>query len=399
MSIKYILGKAGTAKSTTLVNTAKQLLLQNHRVVVIAFTHQAVNNVVEKFHEINVDVENYPNLMIRTIHSYFKITPEHEYEFSMDNFLNSTYELYSIHKKKFDSLLTNHKLKRKINLPDYLFVDELSLIPDVLLQIIFSFCRYTNLILVGDLLQLNPVTKHKNEINVNALQLIDDFNCTFHEGLLIAEHLSNNIFIYKEFQSNDKLILSKNYRSGSNVQQIIDEVLDDYTNYQHYYFDDYEHIDEYVVLSSKYKHLKEMYNKTFHDGTIKIQTDIGYVKMNKNDLMVLTQNLNDDFVNGDVVQIISKNIIKKNNIEFVFTSEFTVLPLLPYNYLTIHKSQGLGFKKIIVILDDMFEITMLYTALTRAREDIKFIVFKQQNIEQLELFTEAFKKLTKIVYK
>ena len=42
---------------------------------------------------------------------------------------------------------------------------------------------------------------------------------------------------------------------------------------------------------------------------------------------------------------------------------------------------------------------MLYTALTRAREDIKFIVFKQQNIEQLELFTEAFKKLTKIVYK
>jgi hypothetical protein len=216
---------------------------------------------------------------------------------------------------------------------------------------------------------------------------------------LIAEHLSNNIFIYKEFQSNDKLILSKNYRSGSNVQQIIDEVLDDYTNYQHYYFDDYDHINEYVVLSSKYKHLKEMYNKTFHDGTIKIQTDIGYVKMNKNDLMVLTQNLNDDFVNGDVVQIISKNIIKKNNIEFVFTSEFTVLPLLPYNYLTIHKSQGLGFKKIIVILDDMFEITMLYTALTRAREDIKFIVFKQQNIEQLELFTEAFKKLTKIVYK
>ena len=121
--------------------------------------------------------------------------------------------------------------------------------------------------------------------------------------------------------------------------------------------------------------------------------------MNKNDLMVLTQNLNDEFVNGDVVQIISKNIIKKNNIEFVFTSEFTVLPLLPYNYLTIHKSQGLGFKKIIIILDDMFEITMLYTALTRAREDIKFIVFKQQNIEQLELFTEAFKKLTKIVYK
>lgn len=411
-TIKFIIGKAGTAKTTTLIQTVNTLLNQNKTVAIIAFTHQAVNNIVEKFSTVdktnnqNSSSTSSTNLTIKTIHSYFRITPDHEYEFDIDNFIDSVssfgYNTYSLHKKKFDSLITNSKIKRKINLPDYLFVDELSLIPDVLLQIIFSFCRYSNLVLIGDLLQLNPVSKNKNPINVNALQLLTDFNCTFHEALLISQHLSNNIFIYKEYQESSKMIMTKNYRSNTEVQQIIDEVLGDYTNYQHYYFNDYEHIDDYTILSSKYKYLKLMYSKTFHTGTIRIQTMIGNIKVNENDLMILTTNINDEFVNGDIVQIVSEKIIRKKTdpeIQHMFSSEETILPLLPYNYLTIHKSQGLGFKKVLIILDDMFEITMLYTALTRAREDIKFIVFKQENIEHLKLYTEAFKKLTKIIYK
>ena len=61
--------------------------------------------------------------------------------------------------------------------------------------------------------------------------------------------------------------------------------------------------------------------------------------------------------------------------------------------------EGLGFEKVLVILDDMFEITMLYTAMTRAREVLKFIVLDKKNITQLELYNKAFKKLEEVIYK
>jgi ATP-dependent exoDNAse (exonuclease V) alpha subunit len=74
------------------------------------------------------------------------------------------------------------------------------------------------------------------------------------------------------------------------------------------------------------------------------------------------------------------------------------IPLLPHNFLTIHKAQGLGFDKVVVILDDMFEITMLYTAMTRARKELKFILYNNDELEKIRIYNKAFKKLEKVVY-
>jgi hypothetical protein len=70
--------------------------------------------------------------------------------------------------------------------------------------------------------------------------------------------------------------------------------------------------------------------------------------------------------------------------------------ILPYNFITCHKAQGRTIPKVLLILDDLFEITMLYTAITRARDDIKFIKFKHlPNKTDIE----AFKIMRDVIYK
>lgn len=394
-NIKFIVGKAGTAKTTTIIDTITKLTDEypQKTIAVIAFTHQAVNNIKLRLKEQEQKV------ITKTIHSYFQLVPGEEHEYT----------------------------KRAIHLPDYLFVDEISMIPDQLMKIIFKLVGNQSrtrcqLILVGDILQLNPINLERKPIDVNLLSKIKDFNCTFTEALLIADHLSNNVFSYNQFpksiedkpamtttrnykqmpqQSATKMILKRNFRNNTTVNTIIEDMLKDPSNYIKYVFTDWNHIDDYVVISSKYSTLKEVYAKTKHTGVYLLNTLLGYVSCKIGDKMILTESLDKDFVNGDIVEIISNDTIRSINCEEQKTYSFIntkYLPLLPYNYLTIHKSQGLGFDKVIVVLDNLFEITMLYTAMTRAKVDLKFILLNPEELERLKIYTSAFNKLERLVY-
>ena len=46
-NIKFIVGKAGTAKTTTIIDTVTKLVKEHpfKKVAIIAFTHQAINNI------------------------------------------------------------------------------------------------------------------------------------------------------------------------------------------------------------------------------------------------------------------------------------------------------------------------------------------------------------------
>ena len=46
--------------------------------------------------------------------------------------------------------------------------------------------------------------------------------------------------------------------------------------------------------------------------------------------------------------------------------------MTPGFLLTVHKSQGRSIDKVIVCIDEMFDVAMLYTAITRARNEIVF---------------------------
>ena len=73
-------------------------------------------------------------------------------------------------------------------------------------------------------------------------------------------------------------------------------------------------------------------------------------------------------------------------------------PLLPPNFITVHKAQGLSLDKVLVILDDMFEITMLYTAITRAITDVKFVALNKIPTKKMNLYNKSFNTLKSILY-
>lgn len=381
----FILGEAGTAKTTTIINTISNI----DDFICLAYTHSAVNNLRTKYIRNPNHNDDFIN-NFKTIHSYFKINIDKNGQEIFHSNLN-------------------------LNLPTYIFIDELSLVPLHIIEFIYSILNYNlNLLndkkiiitFVGDLLQLNPINVEKRMINIDKFKVLKNFKSDFHESLLIASHLSNNIFSTDYYQKGNKMILTQNFRLNDHVTQILNEVLMDYSNINKYAIklkNINKYVDKgYIILSSKYAFLEQIYLKLNIQKEFNLNTDIGKLSYNNNDKLLLTANLNEHFTNGDTVIIRQEpeGIIKlfKNEFEYSFEFGMKKYPLLPLNMLTIHKSQGLTLNKVIVILDDLFEITMLYTAITRASKKVKFLMFNKQNLTKLKLYNRSFNKLRKIIY-
>ena len=105
MILKFIIGSAGTGKTTTLINSVNAC---NGSAVVLAYTHSAVNNIRERLNKpaeelnLNSSVE-----AVETLHKYFQI--------DFDN---------NVHKTK--------------DFTKFIFIDEFSLIP---LKLFDSICE------------------------------------------------------------------------------------------------------------------------------------------------------------------------------------------------------------------------------------------------------------------
>lgn len=381
MEIKFIMGEAGTAKTTLIT----EMMMELNNFVGLSFTHSSVNNMKNMYKKKYFETHNEEikdNVLKKkfyTIHSYFQIP--------YNNFTKIS------HKKEKD-------------LHEFIFIDEFSLIPIDIIEYIFSFIssfkRKIVLIFSGDLLQLNPINLEKKPINIKRMNNIK-INLPFEETLLIAEHLSNNIYSTDEFSKSEKIVLTKNYRSDTKVLNILSKALDNIEEIELIEYSKIEKLieDGYIVLSSRFKYLS-MIQKNFQKTTNEqIITNLGLTYIEIGQKFILTKNINSKFNNGDEIQIISitkEKITIGNKFGMYDFEKNETIPIIPTNLITIHRSQGLTLDKIIIILDDLFEITMLYTAITRAKEDVLFYVFDRKKINLLKKYNSAFKSLKKIIY-
>lgn len=379
MNIKFIIGKAGCSKTTTLINIQKNIP-KNKTSVAIAFTHSACKNMIMNGMQ-----------HVKTIHSFFGIMP------------NTT-----VVKIKY--------------LPNFLLIDEFSLIPVDLLVSIFEHINMTKkeitIVLAGDLLQLPPVTT-TNLIDITKIDLTGE--CSLKDAQQIFNTLGRTIYSTDYYKNASKLILKKNFRCGSNVMNILENVLStsviQLTELSKIEFD-----KETIFIASTYKNLKKMYQVVLTDRPADcapaqiIKTRIGFINIHDHENFILTENLNEDFHNGDLIKIISHepenilgDVLKISHSDpteaaaqltqtYLKKNEFGRFEILPSNFLTVHYSQGRGFKKIVLCVDDMFEIGMLYTAITRAREEIYFISFIDENEKNVSDIVRRFKILEKNIY-
>lgn len=381
--VKFILGEAGTAKTTYLIKIIEELTKSNSKIACLAFTHSAVNNIKQK--------TNLKNPTFKTIHSFLGIIP------------NATGYIRNKRCCNFDY--------------DVIVVDEFTLIPLDIFNLLISETvnRVEKIVIAGDLLQLPPPDSYEfvNE------ELFRDGKFEVETDILtaikIAKHLSQTAFNSDWFKNSNKMILQKNFRNGSNVKKILDSSLaigdcrksqsDFCESFEDFNVIDLKNViklvnDGYIVISSKYCLLKKIMKKLkINDG---ILTPIGLIDSKQE--LYLTENIDSNFSNGDVIKIVDVcddciEISKENQKLNIKPNSENVYPLMPLNFYTVHKAQGKTFEKIVVILDDMFELSMLYTAITRAKDDVKFVCFNQEKaFKEIKEQNKAFNLLKQIVY-
>lgn len=362
MDIKIVLGKAGTGKTTYIL---KQIENETQkRIYFLAFTHMAVENMRNRMKNIK------DNYHFKTLHSFFRVNP------STGVVLGNS--------KSFDILI----------------IDEISLIDKKLLKDCFKYILKNNknkpiIYLSGDRFQLGSIIE-KFTISENKLKkysnLILDSDYNFDTRINVLKHMSGNCLsmnIIKKYVSEIK-ILTENHRSNNTINTLVNSVFNSKNLYylSNYMIDLYTvvnliHSENYVFIASSYSILEEIIEKLPYDYYIKqnMAGKNGFKKLylKKNSMIYTTDNHN-DYYNGELMEFIdydiNRNTIsckKKNGVEILIKpNQFGYLPVAPSNVYTVHKSQGLEFDNVIVCTDNLFLFPMLYTAITRAKNNIKF---------------------------
>lgn len=433
---------SGCAKTTTAMKLIVNKPLSEW--ICVAFTHSAVNNLKDIYlrlkselnpkeskpvsHQFEREIISTESSVLVRCHGETKLS---------DNFMTIHRFLkipVSVDKDRFYTIVKHKKLPYLASL---IIVDEFSLIPLDIIEYLFELSETSgmNFVFVGDFVQLMPISEIKEPISLRLLHSdFSNINLSFNEAIRIADHLSNSVYTSKYFESSDKMILLHNYRNGDKVHQVLNDALDyKFNKAMGAKYDSVVSLSEipkcvndgYIILSSMYSLLARAYlytNPVVREGDVLKNTRIGKVKFNVGDRLVLLENLDSEFVNGDEVVVKSVDGIKDEmfheNVEQSLGNEIEIMKVnekldeserkcgnsrivdankvLPYNFITCHKAQGRTIPKVLLILDDLFEITMLYTAITRASEDIKFIKFDHW---PSKTDINAFKIMRDVIYK
>ena len=373
-NIKFILGKAGTGKT---FSTLQSLIGLNKNILCLAYTHSAVNNMRDKISETN------SRFTFMTVHKYLKLPI---------------------------TKIVYHKLKDYLEF-DIIVIDEFTLIPLDIINILFNLSdkrKSTQFIFIGDLLQLpciekktkNPKMIIKQEISQRPIPHFNkSIDIDFNEAIDIINHLNKTIYFSKYFIDNDKLIMKYNYRQNEYCEKIIYDILVN-KNINLINRNELKKLknEGYIVLASRYKYLETIYllqNDYYPDNkySITFESKIGFIKVKLGDELVANESIEEmNLLNGEIYRVDDLN----NELLLQHSKQF-----LPINYLTVHKAQGKTLNKIIVCIDDMFELTMFYTALTRAREDIKLFSISNWNEKmknKLNNEMKIFNNLENVIY-
>ena len=343
-NIKFIYGKAGTGKTFYLCQQIIKIVSKNKTFIVCCPTHSAVKNIYRKCKEVYNSVSE---KQFKTIHSYFKINYENDDVIGSNDFY------------------------------DYIIIDEVCLIKRELFKKIIRTIPYkTKIILSGDVLQLSPIYLNDRGIPFKKLYKYEGTK-TF-----LIEHDYNNVFSTSLIKHSKKVLLTENKRSNDKIINIINELfynknLNILKSIPYYKIIHYIQ-NGFTLIASRYDFLDNIYNNTLNGkiGVILTQHH-EYFKVliiNVGDLFYSATETN-ELHNNDVVKF--KYVDGVNyyfeNIEngkiILYKNEMFLIPI---NFLTAHKSQGMTIKNVIICYNNLFDVSMLYTMCTRASENIVF---------------------------
>ena len=197
-------------------------------------------------------------------------------------------------------------------------------------------------------------------------------------------------------------VLTANYRSNDTIMKLVEEIVFNGNLLEIlpllYNSDDVVKMirnDNYTVIASKYNTLKILNDRarigknylTYHDWKY-IPNEPVYLTMNTGssyngeEAILLTA----DATSVTIDTIHGKNIITDMficNVEGI-NSNGKVPIVMPSYLYTFHKSQGLEFDNVAICIDDLFDFSMMYTGITRARKNVVFFTMNSMLYKDIE---------------
>lgn len=388
-----ITGPPGVGKSWLLMKLYDNLILKNYDVVKLAPTNAAARRIAGQ-----------------TIHSFFRINP------------------FSPNSGKF--VFTG-----------IVIIDEISMVHKELFEYIYVNLPNNVFILFGDFCQLPPVAE-------NGILTVDELSNIFKKDIdyksdsisYLCEsytRLKNFMFNSSYYQQFYLMELNKVYRT--NNIELLDFFIrarngelnyNDFTlsfqssssteEYHVEITDFYQIINKskYTILCSTYGNIENIYKAKSHEYIVKSKTEFKEDRHTNNSYYY-----NLYFYKGQKVKfIIDVGAARKHETGYIADYEqhsnllhvsleddpSTVIsvcktwhkdrynfPIQPMDVMTIHKAQGQEFDYVMVIVDHLFEIGHFYTAITRAKQEVKLCYLNAEFIKH-EGFNRTIKNIKNI---
>ena len=353
--INVTYGGAGTGKTTALVNDVKTLGGRSY--IILSPTHSSLRNLTDK-----LTSEQGKNA--KTVYSYFQIDYENDHVVGPNKIVKHVFiDEFGLIKKELFKQIIN-----KTSIALHKFIDT-NRIPD------FNI----NFYIYGDPVQLSPIYTTKRKISFTSLaryeidsHLLPSF---------VIEHDYNSLFSLKVIREATKKLLTVNYRSNDDVLQIVRKLFYENDLSVIKYIDQMEVArlivnEGYVFISSKYdlhtsiyRLVQTMLVRKYAENEYKLMNELMFYPGSR--FLVAETSVshkNGEYVTFDHISG-DKVFLKSGDAVFEYSNK---LKLLPEFLITAHKSQGLTIPNVIVCTDNLFDISMLYTMITRASKSVLF---------------------------
>ena len=252
----------------------------------------------------------------------------------------------------------------------------------------------------------------------------------------VLEHIHLSVFGMKCVQNGKLINIRGNKRSNTTVANTLTNIYSrnvdgNFTFVTLHDVPKYILNHGYVFIASKYAILQKVYDyihdnywtgkilknastlqstsTTFKNDIIHIKQGISFSSGFKDlylypgmQIVVCDTDEHKRYVNGDILTFTGNfendkmKCLNENN-EYVYVSKIKEVdktkseefyPVCPSFLLTIHKSQGKTIDNVIVCVDEMFDVSMMYTAITRAKENL---IFYSKEVEREKRYNTLFK--------